>query len=155
MNSLFDSSGINFGMIFPFLLIFSLVSAFEDKFMHFNKYYTKALAKPIKAKYGEMSFRTFVQHILDNKGCRTRTKCSLDVHWMPFYINCGYCSLKYKYFVRAEHFNTDTKFIGLLMNKTFLEIGENNFSFDIKLRLSPDNHILIYSFNFMTLLIFV
>ena len=115
---------INFRLIFPFLLIFSLVSAFEDKFMHLNKYYKKAVADPIKAKYGEVNFKTFVHYILDDKGCRMKTKCSLDTHWLPFYINCGYCSLRYKYFVRAEHFNTDTKYIGFLTNITFPEIGE-------------------------------
>ena len=115
---------INSRLIFPFLLIFRLVSAFEDKFMHFNTYYKKAFADPIKAKYGEVSFKTFVQHILDNKGCKMRIKCSLDTHWLPFYINCGYCSLRYKYFVRAEHFDTDTKYIGLLTNIKFGEIGE-------------------------------
>ena len=92
--------------------------------MHFNKYYKKAFADPILAKYGEVSFKTFVQHILNNKGCRMRIKCSLDTHWLPFYINCGYCSLRYKYFVRAEHFDTDTKYIGLLTNINFEEIGE-------------------------------
>ena len=92
--------------------------------MHFNKYYKKAFADPIKAKYGEVSFKTFVQHILSNKGCTMRIKCSLDTHWLPFYINCGYCSLRYKYFVRAEHFDTDTKYIGLLSNIKFGEIGE-------------------------------
>ena len=106
-------------------MIFSLVSAFEDKFMHLNKYYKKAVADPIKAKYGEVSFKTFVQYILDDKGCRMMTKCSLDTHWLPFYINCGYCSLKYKYFVRAEHFNTDTKYIGYL---TKGPTGQNRLS---------------------------
>ena len=70
--------------------------------MHLNKYYKKAVADTIKAKYGEVSFKTFVQYILDDKGCRMKTKCSLDTHWLPFYINCGYCSLRYKYFVRAD-----------------------------------------------------
>lgn len=103
----------------------SRVSAFEDKFMHFNKYYKKAFADPIKAKYGEVSFKTFVQHILSNKGCKMRIKCSLDTHWLPFYIDCGYCSLRYKYFVRAEHFDTDTKYIGLLSNIKFGDIEEH------------------------------
>ena len=101
------------------------MSAFEDKFMHFNKYYKKAFADPIKAKYGEVSFKTFVQYILDDKGCRKMTKCSLDTHWLPFYINCGYCSLHYKYFVRSENFETDKKFIGFLTNVTFEKVGEH------------------------------
>ena len=104
---------------------FRLVSAYEDKFAHFNKYYNSAYGKIMKKRYGDTSFKSFVKMILSTKGCRymSRARCHLDVHWQPYYSNCCYCRVHYKYFIRAENLETDVKFIGKLANVSFHKIG--------------------------------
>ena len=57
--------------------------------------------------------------ILDDAGCRLESIGYCDNHWKTFLSKCGYCDVQYKYFVRSEHFQIDTKYIGKATNKYF------------------------------------
>ena len=54
--------------------------------------------------------------ILDEKGCRLESIGYCDNHWKTFLSKCGYCDVQYQFVVRAEHFLTDTKYIGMATN---------------------------------------
>ena len=83
------------------LVKFRLASAYEDKFrQHTNEYYGK-IAKSIEEKYGALSFKTFIQMILDKPGCRLKKIGRCDNHWKTYLSKCGYCDLHYQYFVRS------------------------------------------------------
>ena len=95
-----------------------LVSTFEDKFLHENYYYEE-IGRNIQQKYGELTFKNFIQMILDDAGCRLESIGYCDNHWKTFLSKCGYCDVQYKYFVRSEHFQMDTEYIGMTTNTYF------------------------------------
>ena len=51
--------------------------------------------------------------------------CDLDIHWLPFISRCGYCDIPYLVIAKAESFQTDQKFIGLLAG---IEFGDVQFN---------------------------
>ena len=89
-----------------------------------DKYYSAKYGKLLRQKYGDISFKSFIMMILDNKKCQQNvSECNLDVHWKPFYSRCCYCCLPYKYFVKLETMATDVEFIAKLANVTMNELG--------------------------------
>jgi len=101
-----------------------LVSTFEDKFLHENYYYEE-IGRNIQQKYGELTFKNFIQMILDDAGCRLESIGYCDNHWKTFLSKCGYCDVQYKYFVRSEHFQMDTEYIGMTTNTYFDSEAKN------------------------------
>ena len=87
--------------------------------MKYNTHYTPAVVTPMINKYGDTSFKSFVRMILDDPGCQDMSRCHLDVHWQPYFANCCFCRVPYKYFVRMEELDTDVKFIGKMANVDF------------------------------------
>ena len=100
-------------------VLFRIVSAYEDKILKYNKHYTPAVVTPMINKYGDTTFKSFVRMILDDPGCPDMSRCHLDVHWQPYYANCCFCRVHYKYFVRMEELDTDVNFIGKMANVDF------------------------------------
>ena len=81
---------------------FRLVSAYEDKFRHHENPYYVEIGRNIQKKYGDLNFKTFVQMILDEPGCRLEDIGYCDNHWKTYLSKCGYCDLQYQYYVRSE-----------------------------------------------------
>ena len=105
------------------------MSAFEDKLM--NEEYEKRTwwmeqyGDPIREKYGELNFTTFVYKILDDfDQCGgSLTTCDFDTHWRPFITKCGYCSVNYDYILKTESLDRDTKFLGSLSDISFTTLS--------------------------------
>ena len=96
-----------------------IVSAYQDKIVDYENY-----KKKLKS-FGGVSFFHFVTMILDTgaKNCQEMNRCSLDKHWRPFISRCGYCDVPYNIIVKAETIQEDQKYLGLLANVTFANIG--------------------------------
>ena len=52
-------------------------------------------------------------------------KCNLDKHWKPFISRCAYCDIPYMIIARAETFQEDQKFLGLLAGVEFTNIASH------------------------------
>lgn len=73
-------------------------------------------------------------------GCQVMSRCHLDVHWQPYFANCCFCRIPFKYFVRMEELDKDVKFIGKLANIDFNTKIERNVRVGDKIGTKTDEY---------------
>ncbi|XP_043942839.1 carbohydrate sulfotransferase 9-like [Protopterus annectens] len=93
-----------------------LVSAYRDKFLHENDYYSTTVANKIKRKYRHKSndnstvtFKEFIRYVVEEN--------NNDIHWMPMFQLCQPCSIEYDFIGRHESMTEDAdnilKYLGV------------------------------------------
>ncbi|MEE6492855.1 hypothetical protein FKM82_016652 [Ascaphus truei] len=104
-----------------------LVSAYRDKFLHAEPYYSTTFADMIKAKVGKklnstgnVTFEEFVRYIIQENP-RYR-----DTHWKPMFHLCDPCNIQYDIVGKFETMKQDAdyvlKTVGAPKNLTFPSI---------------------------------
>nr|XP_060619577.1 carbohydrate sulfotransferase 8-like [Anolis sagrei ordinatus] len=80
-----------------------LVSAYRDKFLHSEPYYSITVANKIKAfsrkdtnSTKKVTFPEFVNYLL------TRNPSEMDVHWKPMFLLCDPCNIHYDILGKLE-----------------------------------------------------
>ncbi|XP_067414053.1 carbohydrate sulfotransferase 9-like isoform X1 [Emydura macquarii macquarii] len=89
-----------------------LVSAYRDKLLHSEPYYSIAVANKIKAMFREnknstekVTFQEFVNFIL------TQKQDDLDIHWKPMFLLCDPCNIHYDFLGKFETLEEDAEHV--------------------------------------------
>nr|XP_025043319.1 carbohydrate sulfotransferase 8-like [Pelodiscus sinensis] len=89
-----------------------LVSAYRDKFLHSEPYYSITVANEIKAMFRKnknstenVTFQEFINFIL------TQKQEYLDVHWKPMFLLCDPCNIHYNIMGKFETLEEDSKHV--------------------------------------------
>ncbi|XP_068017526.1 carbohydrate sulfotransferase 8-like [Melanerpes formicivorus] len=89
-----------------------LVSAYRDKLLHSEPYYSVTVANQIKAMFRKtnqtsekVSFQEFVSFILANP------PNSLDIHWKPMFLLCDPCNIHYDILGKYETLGLDSEHV--------------------------------------------
>ncbi|KAM7163748.1 carbohydrate sulfotransferase 9-like [Macrochelys suwanniensis] len=89
-----------------------LVSAYRDKLLHSEPYYSITVANEIKATYRKnknstekVTFPEFVNFIL------TKKQELLDVHWKPMFLLCDPCNIHYDIMGKFETLEQDSEHV--------------------------------------------
>ena len=91
-----------------FIICYRLVSAYEDKSLGLSE--NGEIFGGIKNK----TFKEFIGFVIgDSRGGHV-----MNEHWIPFYMHCNYCRIKYDIIGRMENFEQDLR---LIMQKANLE----------------------------------
>ncbi|XP_018012037.1 carbohydrate sulfotransferase 8 [Hyalella azteca] len=92
-----------------------LVSAYRDKIEPCStdpKCYANRKRPPLPTM---LDFKDFVQFLIDKikvPVVADRSSFnSYDVHWRPYFLNCGVCDLSYKYIIKMETWNEDLRYL--------------------------------------------
>ncbi|NXC39580.1 CHST9 sulfotransferase, partial [Penelope pileata] len=87
-----------------------LVSAYRDKFLHPEPYYSTAVANVIRAMFRKnknssekVSFQEFVSFIIANP------PNALDIHWKPMFLLCDPCNIRYDILGKYETLGLDSE----------------------------------------------
>ncbi|XP_015719745.1 carbohydrate sulfotransferase 9-like [Coturnix japonica] len=87
-----------------------LVSAYRDKLLHFEPYYSATVANRIKAMFRKsknstekVSFQEFVSFIT------AVPPNSLDIHWKPMFLLCDPCNIHYDILGKYETLGLDSE----------------------------------------------
>ncbi|XP_077178958.1 carbohydrate sulfotransferase 11-like [Paroedura picta] len=87
-----------------------LVSAYRDKFLHNEPYYSTTVADEIRALFRrdrnstkDVTFQEFIQYVV------TRKHEDLDIHWKPMYALCDPCNIHYDILGKYETLQQDAK----------------------------------------------
>uniref|UniRef100_A0A182YLX7 Carbohydrate sulfotransferase n=1 Tax=Anopheles stephensi TaxID=30069 RepID=A0A182YLX7_ANOST len=88
-----------------------LMSAFEDRLASRKNAYYSRVAQAIYRRYhpqgqGTVSFRDFVQYILDDVRHNNGT-IALDIHWCPINNLCTPCLARYDFIIKLETYQQD------------------------------------------------
>ncbi|OCT68638.1 hypothetical protein XELAEV_18039924mg [Xenopus laevis] len=84
-----------------------IVSAFREKFLHRERYYTN-IANIIKSQVrmvnfsGNVTFKEFVNYTVQ------QTPTNLDIHWMPMHLLCDPCNINYNVLGKFETLKRDS-----------------------------------------------
>ncbi|NXL93605.1 CHST9 sulfotransferase, partial [Alectura lathami] len=86
-----------------------LVSAYRDKLLHSEPYYSTTVANEIKAMFRKnrnssekVSFQEFVSFII------AKPPNSLDIHWKPMFLLCDACNIHYDILGKYETLGLDS-----------------------------------------------
>ena len=61
-------------------------------------------------------FITRLTRAIPKPGIMTSARSSIiNHHWIPFYLNCGPCDIKYDYIIKLETFEQDTRWVKEIM----------------------------------------
>ncbi|XP_007433737.1 carbohydrate sulfotransferase 9-like [Python bivittatus] len=89
-----------------------LVSAYRDKFLHLEPYYSITVANEIKALFrknknltGNVTFQEFVNFVV------TRDTKHLDIHWKPMFQLCDPCNIHYDILGKYETLDQDVSHV--------------------------------------------
>ncbi|NXX77852.1 CHST9 sulfotransferase, partial [Urocolius indicus] len=89
-----------------------LVSAYRDKLLHFEPFYSITVANEIRAMFrkhrnstGKVSFQEFVTFIL------SKPPSSLDIHWKPMFLLCDPCNVHYDVLGKYETLGSDSEHV--------------------------------------------
>ncbi|NXX35037.1 CHST9 sulfotransferase, partial [Nicator chloris] len=89
-----------------------LVSAYRDKLLHSEPYYSTTVANKIKAMFRKnanssekVSFQEFVNFITANP------PHTLDIHWKPMFLLCDPCNIHYDIMGKYETLGMDSKHV--------------------------------------------
>ena len=76
--------------------------------------------KRLKDTFGDISFPSFVQQVLDTVRYKLTTSPDpvIDAHWRPFHLRCGYCDIKYDLIGKMETFQEDMEAVFKARNIT-------------------------------------
>uniref|UniRef100_A0A182PK88 Carbohydrate sulfotransferase n=1 Tax=Anopheles epiroticus TaxID=199890 RepID=A0A182PK88_9DIPT len=88
-----------------------LISAFEDRLVSRKNAYYSRVSQAIYHRYhpggnGYISFRDFVQYIIDDVEYRNSTM-GLDIHWCPVNNLCTPCLARYDFIMKLETYEQD------------------------------------------------
>ncbi|XP_032069410.1 LOW QUALITY PROTEIN: carbohydrate sulfotransferase 14-like [Thamnophis elegans] len=85
-----------------------LVSAYRDKFLHNETYYSSKVANEVKALFrkdknftGVVTFQEFVNYVV------RRNPEHLDIHWKPMFHLCDPCNIQYDILGKYETLEED------------------------------------------------
>uniref|UniRef100_A0AAG5DTG8 Carbohydrate sulfotransferase n=1 Tax=Anopheles atroparvus TaxID=41427 RepID=A0AAG5DTG8_ANOAO len=100
-----------------------LISAFEDRLVSMKNAYYSRVSRAIYRRYhptgnGVISFRDFVQYILEDVEHNNNNTNALDIHWCPVNNLCTPCLARYDFIVKMETYDQD---IQLLIRAAHLE----------------------------------
>ncbi|XP_008102590.1 carbohydrate sulfotransferase 8 [Anolis carolinensis] len=80
-----------------------LVSAYRDKFLHSEPYYSITVANEIKVfsrkdinSTNKITFQEFVNYLV------TRNQSDMDIHWKPMFLLCDPCNIHYDILGKLE-----------------------------------------------------
>ncbi|XP_062432254.1 carbohydrate sulfotransferase 9-like [Rhea pennata] len=89
-----------------------LVSAYRDKLLHSEPYYSTTLANEIRAMFrknknssDKVSFQEFVNFIV------TKQPNFLDIHWKPMFLLCDPCNIHYDVLGKYETLGLDSEHV--------------------------------------------
>ncbi|KFV04613.1 Carbohydrate sulfotransferase 9, partial [Pterocles gutturalis] len=89
-----------------------LVSAYRDKLLHSEPYYSTTLANEIREMFRKnknssekVSFQEFVNFVL------AKPKNALDIHWKPMYLLCDPCNIHYDILGKYESLGLDSEHV--------------------------------------------
>ncbi|KFQ31423.1 Carbohydrate sulfotransferase 9, partial [Merops nubicus] len=89
-----------------------LVSAYRDKLLHSEPFYSITVANDIKAMFRKnknssekVSFQEFVNFIT------AKPPSSLDIHWKPMFLLCDPCNIHYDVLGKYETLGLDSKHV--------------------------------------------
>ncbi|NXH21556.1 CHST9 sulfotransferase, partial [Bucco capensis] len=89
-----------------------LVSAYRDKFLHSEPYYSVTFANGIRSMFRKnknssekVSFQEFVSFIL------AKPPNSLDIHWKPMFLLCDPCNIHYDVLGKYETLGLDSEHV--------------------------------------------
>ncbi|NXM63122.1 CHST8 sulfotransferase, partial [Illadopsis cleaveri] len=89
-----------------------LVSAYRDKLLHSEQYYSTTVADEIRAMFRKnknspekVSFQEFVNFIM------TRPPQKLDIHWKPMFLLCDPCNVHYDILGKYETLGLDSEHV--------------------------------------------
>ncbi|NWI64611.1 CHST9 sulfotransferase, partial [Todus mexicanus] len=89
-----------------------LVSAYRDKFLHSEPFYSITIANQIKEMFRKnknssekVSFQEFVSFIL------SKQPHSLDIHWKPMFLLCDPCNMQYDILGKYETLGLDSEHV--------------------------------------------
>ncbi|OPJ82953.1 carbohydrate sulfotransferase 9 [Patagioenas fasciata monilis] len=89
-----------------------LVSAYRDKLLHSEPYYSITIANEMKAMFRKninssekVSFQEFVSFII------SRGPESLDIHWKPMFLLCDPCNIHYDILGKYETLGIDSEHV--------------------------------------------
>ncbi|NXJ10442.1 CHST9 sulfotransferase, partial [Odontophorus gujanensis] len=87
-----------------------LVSAYRDKLLHSEPYYSTTLANQIKTMFrkkqnssGKVSFQEFVSFVT------AKPPNTLDIHWKPMFLLCDPCNVHYDILGKYETLGLDSE----------------------------------------------
>ncbi|XP_049542502.1 carbohydrate sulfotransferase 11-like [Anopheles darlingi] len=104
-----------------------LISAFEDRMVSMRNPYYSRMSRAIYERYsgdtpgdksGTISFRHFVQFIIDDVAYNKQQTSALDIHWAPMYQLCTVCLAKYHMIIKLETYARDVE---VLIKQTGLQ----------------------------------
>ncbi|XP_047740130.1 carbohydrate sulfotransferase 11 [Hyalella azteca] len=76
---------------------------------------TRELIRTLPPLPRMVDFKDFVQFLIDKikvPVVADRSSFnSYDVHWRPYFVNCGVCDLSYKYIIKMETWNEDLRYL--------------------------------------------
>ncbi|KAH0620615.1 hypothetical protein JD844_021267 [Phrynosoma platyrhinos] len=85
-----------------------LVSAYRDKFLHSEPYYSITVANEIKAfskrkqnSTKKVTFQEFINYVV------TRNQRYMDTHWQPMFLLCDPCNIHYDILGKLETLDQD------------------------------------------------
>ncbi|NXY31371.1 CHST9 sulfotransferase, partial [Pomatorhinus ruficollis] len=89
-----------------------LVSAYRDKLLHSEPYYSTAVANEIRTMFRKnknssekVSFQEFVSFIM------TKPPQYLDIHWKPMFLLCDPCNIHYDILGKYETLGLDSEHV--------------------------------------------
>lgn len=89
-----------------------LVSAYRDKLLHSEPFYSTTVANEIKAMFrknknssGKVSFQEFVSFIA------AKPPQNLDIHWKPMFLLCDPCNIHYDIVGKYETLGLDSEHV--------------------------------------------
>ncbi|PKU30451.1 carbohydrate sulfotransferase 9-like [Limosa lapponica baueri] len=89
-----------------------LVSAYRDKLLHSEPYYSDTIANQIRAMFRKnknssekVSFQEFVSFIIANP------PNTLDIHWKPMFLLCDPCNIHYDILGKYETLGLDSEHV--------------------------------------------
>ncbi|NXK20672.1 CHST9 sulfotransferase, partial [Arenaria interpres] len=89
-----------------------LVSAYRDKLLHSEPYYSDTVANQIRAMFRKnknssekVSFQEFVNFII------AKPPDSLDIHWKPMFLLCDPCNIHYDILGKYETLGLDSEHV--------------------------------------------
>ncbi|KAM4898274.1 carbohydrate sulfotransferase 9-like [Sylvia borin] len=88
-----------------------LVSAYRDKLLHSEQYYSTTLADEIRAMFRKkktsekVSFQEFVNYVM------AKPPQNLDIHWKPMFLLCDPCNIHYDILGKYETLGLDSEHV--------------------------------------------
>ncbi|KAM9190247.1 carbohydrate sulfotransferase 8-like [Mergus octosetaceus] len=89
-----------------------LVSAYRDKLLHSEPYYSTTVANEIRAMFRKnknssekVSFQEFVSFII------AKPMNALDIHWKPMFLLCDPCNIRYDILGKYETLGLDSEHV--------------------------------------------